>query len=133
MSSQKVATRLTHVYSISDLVKTKQALLQMTLAMRDAVSQPWTSFISAQASSMCNVEEAASLGWTQLHTSVPLTSTGPFINNKQIFKYLNDTSCSHGGHHWAYSHIFVIRRKTVQSSKKLVYCKIKAKWYDEEV
>ena len=113
---QWVAGQLTNIYAMSDPVQVKQAILQMTLAMRDAVSLPWPAVRAAWASSMHQVEEgnlswAESTQWainrlsasqiamahsqTQISTSVA----------KRPCKYYNESSCSHEGHHGAYSHI----------------------------
>ena len=56
---QWVAGRLTNIYAMSDPTLVKQAILQMTLAMRDAASLPWAAVKLVWASSMHEVEEGS--------------------------------------------------------------------------
>ena len=113
---QWLAGQLTNIYAMSDLVQVKQAVLQMTLDMRVAVSLPWPAVRATWASSMHQLEEgnlswAESAQWginclsasqiamahsqTQISTSVA----------KRPCRYYNESSCLHEGHHGAYSHI----------------------------
>ena len=54
---QWVAGQLTNIYAMSEPKQIKQAVLQITLAMRDAASLPWPAVRAAWASSMHQVEE----------------------------------------------------------------------------
>ena len=44
---QWVAGQLTNIYTMSDPVEVEQAILQMTLTMRDAASLPWPAVRAA--------------------------------------------------------------------------------------
>ena len=113
---QWVAGQLTNIHAMSDPIQVKQAILQMTFAMRDTVSLPWPAVRTAWASSMHLVEEgnpswAESTQWainrlsasqiamahsqTQISTSVA----------KRPCRYYNESTCSHESHHGAYSHV----------------------------
>ena len=59
---QWISGQLSNIYAISDPTLSKQALLQVIFAMRDAVSLPWPSVRAAGASSMQQVEEGH-LSW----------------------------------------------------------------------
>ena len=113
---QWVAGQLTNIYVMSDPTLVKQAILQMTLAMRDAASLPWAAVKSAWASSMHEVEEGSltwgnSTQWTinRLSTSqIALAQPQPAAtpsSAKRPCKYYNEATCSHEGHHGPYSHI----------------------------
>ena len=107
---------LTNIYLITDPGLVKQAIFQMTLAMRDATSLPWQAVRAAWASSMHKVEDgtltwANSTQWTinrlsasQIALAQPKTST---VNSssKRPCKYYNDALCSHEGKHGPYPHI----------------------------
>ena len=113
---QWVAGQLTNIHAMSDPTQVKQAILQMTLAMRDAVSLPWPAVRTAWASSMHQVEEG-NLSWAEstqwainrlsasqiamAHSQAQiLTSVA-----KRPCRYFNESTCSHESHHGAYSHI----------------------------
>ena len=59
---QWVAGQLTNIYAITDPGLVKQAILQMTLAMHDATSLPWSAVRGAWASFMHEVEDST-LTW----------------------------------------------------------------------
>ena len=59
---QWVSGQLSNVYAILDPTLSKQALLQVIFAMKDAVSLPWPAVRAAWASSMHQVEEGH-LSW----------------------------------------------------------------------
>ena len=113
---QWVAGQLTNIHAMSDPILVKQAILQITLAMRDAASLPWAAVKSAWASSMHEVEEglltwadATQWGINRLSTSqaalaqpqLPAASS----STKRPCKCFNEASCSHENHHGSYSHI----------------------------
>ena len=54
---QWISDQLSNIYAIPDPTLSKQALLQVIFAMRDAVSLPWPAVRAAWASSMHQVEE----------------------------------------------------------------------------
>ena len=54
---QWVTGQLTNIYHIKDQTTARQALLQVTLAMKDATSLPWTTVRNAWAISMHDLEE----------------------------------------------------------------------------
>ena len=113
---QWVAGQLTNIYTITDPSLVKQAILQMTLAMRDATSLPWPAVRAAWASSMHEFEDgiltwANSTQWainrlsaSQIALAQPQTSTIS-SSSKQPCRYYNDAACSHEGHHGPYAHI----------------------------
>ena len=79
---QWVVGQLTNIHAMSDLIQVKQAILQMTLAMRDTVSLPRPAVRTAWASSMHQVEER-NLSWaesTQWAINRLPDSNGPFAN-----------------------------------------------------
>ena len=61
---QWIAGQLSNIYAITDPILSKQALLQVIHAMRDAASLPWPTVRAAWASSMHQIEEGILLGPT---------------------------------------------------------------------
>ena len=59
---QWVAGQLTKIYAIADPVLVKQGILQMTLAMSDATSLPWSAVRAAWVSSMYKIDDGT-LTW----------------------------------------------------------------------
>ena len=112
---QWIAGQLTNIYAISDSILSKQALLQVIHAMRDAASLPWPTVRAAWASSMHQIEEG-DLTWpnatqwaiNRLSASQIALShaqhSGPPISTRRTCKYFNEATCSHEGHHGSYSH-----------------------------
>ena len=113
---QWVAGQLTNIYAITDPGLMKQAILQMTLAIRDATSLPWPAVRAAWASSMHEIEDgtltwANSTQWainrlsaSQIALAQPQTSAIS-STSKRPCRYYNDATCSHEGHHGPYAHI----------------------------
>ena len=113
---QWVAGQLTNIYAMSDPKQAKQAVLQMTLAMRDASSLPWPAVRAAWASSMHQVEEgtlawADSTQWAINRLSASQIALAhqqplpPTAVNRRPCKYYNESSCSHDAHHGHYLHV----------------------------
>ena len=112
---QWISGQLSKIYAIPDPTISKQALLQVIFAMRDAVSLPWPAVWAAWASSMHQVEEGH-LSWADstqwainglsasqvalAHTQTTAQPTPP----RRPCKYFNEGSCSHEGHHGNYAH-----------------------------
>ena len=101
---------------MSDPKQAKQAVLQMTLAMRDASSLPWPAVRAAWASSMHQVEEgtlawADSTQWAINRLSASQIALAhqqplpPTAVNRRPCKYYNESSCSHDAHHGHYLHV----------------------------
>ena len=105
---QWLAGQLTNIYAMSDPVQVKQAVLQMTLDMRDAVSLPWPAVRAAWASSMHQLEEgnlswAESAQWainclsaSQIAMAHSQTQISTSVANRPC-RYYNESSCLHGG------------------------------------
>ena len=106
---------ISNIYAISDPRESKQALLQVIIAMRDAVSLPWPAVRAVWASSIHQVEEvhpswADSMQWainrlstSQVALAHTQTTTQP-TSPRRPCKYFNERSCSHEGHHGSYAH-----------------------------
>ena len=113
---QWISGQLSNIHAIADPTVSKQALLQVIHAMRDAVSLPWPAVRAAWASSMHQVEEGY-LSWADAtqwainrlsasqvalaHTQAP-TQPSP---HRRPCKFYNESSCSHETHHGSYAHI----------------------------
>ena len=114
---QWIAGQLSNIYAISDPTLSKQALLQVIHAMRDAASLSWPTVRAAWASSMHQIEEG-DLTWpnatqwaiNRLSASqIALAHTqpqGPPTSGKRMCRYFNEGTCSHEGHHGNYSHFY---------------------------
>ena len=107
---QWIAGQLSNIYAISDPTLSKQALLQVIHAMRDAASLPWPT---VRASSMHQIEEgdvtwpnATQWAINRLSASqIALAHSepsGPSISSKRTCRYFNERTCSHEGHHGNY-------------------------------
>ena len=110
---QWVAGQLTNILHMQDQATSKQALIQVIAAMKDAVSIPFTAVKNAWACSMHELEEG-NLTWndsTQWALNRLSASQVSLINShsapsalKKFCKYFNEGSCTHDGHHGLYKH-----------------------------
>ena len=108
---QWAAGQLTNIHSKSDPILVKQAILQMTLAMRDTASLSWAGVKSAWASSMHEVEEGLltwvnSTQWainrlsaSQAALAQPQLPTAS-SSTKRPYKFFNEASCLHRKSSW---------------------------------
>ena len=110
---QWVAGQLTNILHMQDHATSRQALIQVIAAMKDAVSIPFTAVKNAWACSMHELEEG-NLTWndsTQWALNRLSASQVSLINShsappslKKFCKYFNEGSCTHDGHHGLYKH-----------------------------
>ena len=110
---QWVAGQLTNILHMQDHATSREALIQVIAAMKDAVSIPFTAAKNAWACSMHELEEG-NLTWndsTQWALNRLSVSQVSLINShsappslKKFCKYFNERSCTHEGHHGLYKH-----------------------------
>ena len=110
---QWVAGQLTNILHMQDHATSRQALIQVIAAMKDAASIPFTAVKIACARSMHELKEGNltwndSTQWEQNRLSALQVS---LINShsappslKKFCKYFNEGSCTHEGHHGLYKH-----------------------------
>ena len=112
---QWIPGQLSNIYAISDPTLSKQALLQVIFAMRDAVSLLWPAVRAAWASSMHQMEEghlslADSTQWAINRLSASQVAlaytqaTTQSTPSRRPCRYYNEGSCYHEGHHGSYTH-----------------------------
>ena len=102
---QWVVGLLLNILHMKDQGTARQALLQVILAMKDAMSLSWTTVRSAWATSMHDLEEG-NLGWQDTsqwslnrisasQISMASISSNSATQAKKICKYFNEGVCSH--------------------------------------
>ena len=111
--------QLSNVYQMKDATVSKQALLQVILALKDATSLPWQAVRSAWATSMHEIEDG-SLTWVDAtHWSLNRLSASQIamadasivsngasqqLHQKKTCKFFNEGTCSHDLHHGNFKH-----------------------------
>ena len=116
--TQWAVGQLSNVYQMKDAVVSKQALLQVILALKDATSLPWQAVKSAWATSMHEIEEG-SLTWVDAiqwslnrlcasqiaMANVNIASNNASqLNQRKTCKFFTEGACSHDSHHGNYKH-----------------------------
>ena len=113
--AQWASGQIANILLVEDHSLSKNMLIQMAAAMRDAVSLPWPVVRSAWAVSMTDIEEgrlswADSMQWSlnrisnsqlAMHNT---QSVNPLGSKTRICRYFNEGSCSSEGHHGTYKH-----------------------------
>ena len=108
---QWVAGQLTNILHMHDHNISKQALVQVIAAMKDASSIPFSAVKNAWACSMHELEEG-NLSWgdstqwalNRLSASQVSMINSQSVSQKKFCKYFNKGSCSHDSHHGLYKH-----------------------------
>ena len=116
--TQWAVGQLSNVYQMKDAVVSKQALLQVILALKDATSLPWQAVKSAWATSMHEIEDG-SLTWADVtqwslnrlsSSQIAMANANITSNNasqlhqRKTCKFFNEGACSHDSHHGHYKH-----------------------------
>ena len=116
--TQWAVGQLSNVYQMKDATVSKQALLQVILALKDATSLPWQAVKSAWATSMHEIEDG-SLTWADATqwslnrlsaSQIAMANANIASNNasqlhqKKTCKFFNEGTCSHDSHHGNYKH-----------------------------
>ena len=116
--TQWAVGQLSNVYQMKDAVVSKQALLQVILALKDATSLPWQAVKSAWATSMHEIEDG-SLTWADATqwslnrlsaSQIAMANANIASNNasqlhqRKTCKFFNEGACSHDSHHGNYKH-----------------------------
>ena len=116
--AQWASGQLANILLVDDQVLSKNMLVQMASAMRDAVSLPWPFVRSAWAVSMSDIEEGR-LGWADsiqwslnrlsdsqlaMHNTQFMAALGSKV---RICHYFNEGACTSEGHHGIYKHFCV--------------------------
>ena len=107
--------QLTNIYHMKDQNVSKQALIQVILAMRDAISLSWPAVRGAWATSMHDLEEchltwqdATQWSLNRLSSSqISMATAPPYQTSqpKRTCKFFNEGSCTHDATHGQYRHI----------------------------
>ena len=133
-----IVGELSNIYHMKDQSTARHALLQDTLAMKNATSLPWTAVRSAWATPMHDVEEG-NLGWqdtTQwsinrlsasqismsgIQESLPLQA-------KKVCRYYNKGVCLHESRNRNYRHVcnFCKKGRTATHPENKCFNKLKA-------
>ena len=145
--TQWVVGQLSNVYQIKDPNISKQALLQVILAMKDATSLPWQVVRSAWATSMHEVEEGR-LTWgdatqwalnrlsasqiAMANTNLTSSSGYQKLQHKKLCKYFNEGSCTYESSYGNYRHnCSYCSRQSRQAAHPEVKCNFKSKSQDK--
>ena len=120
--AQWASGQIANILLVEDHSLSKNMLIQMVAAMRDAVSLPWPVVRSAWAVSMTDIEEgrlswADSMQWSlnrisnsqlAMHNTQSVNFSAPKI---RIYRYFNEGSCSSEGHHGTFLQ-FLLQART---------------------
>ena len=111
--TQWAVGQLSNVYQMKDTVVSKQALLQVILALKDATSLPWQAVRSAWATSMHKIQDG-SLTWADATQwllnrlsalQIAMTNASIASNNvsqlhqRKTCNFFYEGACSHDSHH----------------------------------
>ena len=118
--AQWAVGQLSNVYSMKNPDTSRQALLQVILAIRDATSPPWPAVHNAWAASMHEVENGTltwgnSTQWalnrlsaSQIAVMNSVVASHGSLNSGQVTRkvccYYNKGTCLHDSRHGAYRH-----------------------------
>ena len=145
--TQWVVGQLSNVYQIKDPNVSKQALLQVILAMKDATSLPWQAVRGAWATSMHEVEEGR-LAWgdatqwalnrlsasqiAMANANLTSSSGNQQLQHKKLCKYFNEGSCTYESNHGNYRHnCSYCSRQGRQAAHPEVKCNFKSRSQDK--
>ena len=124
--AQWASGQLCNMSLVDDNATLRNMLSQMSMAMRDAISLPWSAVRSAWAVSMTEIEEGRllwsdSMQWSLNRISnsqlavLNSNSVVPSGQKIRICRFYNEGSCNNDTHHGAYRHFCSICYKQGRS------------------